>query len=284
MKIKRKAQKILRNSVKQLYSTASIRRSLIRFAVARLSGDYRARLYAEALERPHYGYCVYNAALLAKKLGHKRISILEFGVAGGEGLRSLEYHATQVSRLLSIEIELYGFDTGTGLPDPVDYRDLPYHWQEGFFRMDVEKLKGSLKRAKLVVGDIADTVKTFTATYNPAPIAAIMFDLDFYSSTTASFEIFNIPRSYYLPRVFCYFDDVLGGNVELYNSYTGVLLAIKEFNEGRDEKKIDRAHYLLAKPLQSKWYRQIYVFHDFAHESYNSFIGKRNPQLSLKPV
>ena len=49
-------------------------------------GSYEQRLTIGAVDRPHYGYCVYNAAALAKKLGYRQISVLEFGVAGGVGL------------------------------------------------------------------------------------------------------------------------------------------------------------------------------------------------------
>ena len=37
-------------------------------------------------ERPHYLYCIYNAAILAQRLGLGKISIIEFGVAGGNGI------------------------------------------------------------------------------------------------------------------------------------------------------------------------------------------------------
>ena len=60
-----------------------------------------------------------HGAALAKKLGHRRVSVLEFGVAGGRGLIDLEYHAREVSRELEIEIDVYGFDTGSGLPAPL---------------------------------------------------------------------------------------------------------------------------------------------------------------------
>jgi len=47
---------------------------------------------------------------------------------------SLEDHARQVSQLFSIDIDIYGFDTGEGLPSLLDYRDLPYHWKTGHFK------------------------------------------------------------------------------------------------------------------------------------------------------
>ena len=84
-----------------------------------------------AFERANYAYLVYNAAALAHRLGHQRVSILEFGVAGGNGLLSLERHADWVEKHFPVKIEIYGFDTGEGLPAPVDYRDLQYFCGKG---------------------------------------------------------------------------------------------------------------------------------------------------------
>src|SRR5262245_49184055 len=137
-------------------------------------GSYKQRVLLGAVDRPHYAYCVYNAAVLARKLGYQRISVLEFGVAGGNGLINLEYHAQEVSRLLSIDVDIYGFDTGEGLPEPVDHRDLPYHWKKGFYRMDVPKLKSKLKKATLVLGCIENTSLNFFEKYTPAAIGAVV--------------------------------------------------------------------------------------------------------------
>ena len=37
-------------------------------------------------DRPHYGYTMMKAAMLAKNLGYSRVTIIEFGVANGAGL------------------------------------------------------------------------------------------------------------------------------------------------------------------------------------------------------
>jgi hypothetical protein len=256
---------------------------VIRLLVSTFSRDYRLCLLTEALDRPHYAYCMYQGALLAKKLGHKRISVIEFGVAGGGGLVNLEQHASKISKLLAIEIELYGFDSAAGLPEPVDYRDLPYHWKKGFFQMNLEELQSKLKFSRLIIGDVRHTIRDFAETQRPAPVAAIMFDLDFYSSTKAALDIFNIRPCYYLPRVYCYFDDILGGPSELYNDHTGALLAIREFNEAQPTKKLDRARYLVSTPLPSRWCYKIYILHDFSHEAYNTFTSKDDQQLVLQP-
>jgi hypothetical protein len=141
--------------------------------------------------------------------------VIEFGVAGGSGLLSLEFHAEQISKELGIEIEVYGFDTAEGLPSSIDWRDLPYCWKKGFYRMDFEKLHKRLRFAKLVIGDVMDTAEWFFKDYHPAPVAAVLHDLDYYSSTAAALRIFNADDTFLLPRVFNYFDDIIGSNIEL---------------------------------------------------------------------
>ena len=70
---------------------------IISIKLARI-GSYGFRLKIGAVERPAYGYIIYNAARLARKLNHARISILEFGVAGGRGLLNLEPKHSSVRR------------------------------------------------------------------------------------------------------------------------------------------------------------------------------------------
>ena len=242
-------------------------------------GSYFSRLLMGAIDRPHYGYCVYNGASLAKKLGYHGVSILEFGVADGQGLLNLEECAKRIKKLLSIDITIYGFDTGEGLPEPLDYKDLPYHWKKNFYRMDVQQLKKQLETATLVLGDVKDTIKTFFKDYAPLPIGAILFDLDFYSSTTSALNLFEGDQKYFLPRAFCYFDDVTGSEIELYNDYTGTRLAINEFNKNHEKKKLAKAYHLLEKKAIEEWYHRIWIYHNFEHSKYNNFISKENQQM-----
>lgn len=245
-------------------------------------GGFDFKLYNGLHERPNYAHILTEGALLAKQLGLKRVSAIEFGVAGGNGLLAMERLAEKVEARHGVQFEIYGFDTGKGLPPPVDYRDLPYHWEEGFFAMDVPALQAKLKRAKIVVGDVRETSKTFFQTYNPAPIAAVAHDFDYYSSTIAALQMFNAPAIFFLPRVFCYFDDILGGRIELYNNYTGQLGAISDYNAACCEKKICRPEYMKVIQPQLPWYRQIFVHHDFGHPDYCRFIGRHNQQLALE--
>jgi hypothetical protein len=244
-------------------------------------GSYEFRLSIGAVKRPHYGYCVLNAAKLAARLGHKEISVIEFGVASGNGLLNLEYHVEKVEKLTGIKINIYGFDTGEGLPALLDFRDLPYHWKSGFFNMDKDLLLKKLKRSKVVFGNISSTLDTFLDEYKPAPIGAIFFDLDFYSSTMDAFKIFKGANEYFLPRMFNYFDDIIGSELELYNDFTGERLAISEFNSTHSSKKLSPAYHLTHRSKVERWHHQVYIYHNFKHEKYNDFISGENQQLPL---
>lgn len=257
-------------------------RSIAKRLIARLGlGSFEFRYRIEALQRMQYAYIMYQAAKLATKLRQPRISVLEFGVAGGAGLLWMERYAEEIERIFPVEIEIYGFDTGAGLPPPSDYRDLPYHWKEGFFAMDKAALETKLKRAKLVMGNVADTCATFVRDHNPAPIAAVAHDLDFYSSTVDGLKLFDVNTTHLMPRMFCYFDDTIGSDTELYSDFTGERLAIEDFNTANQMRKIAVPHYLRAREGLGTWRHQIWVCHLFDHPDYNRFVGEENQQLSL---
>ena len=222
-------------------------------------------------ERPHYLYCVYHAAILAQRLGLKKISVIEFGVAGGNGILFLESFAKNIKTETGVEIEIYGFDLGTGLAEPKDYRDLPYWFKKDLYKMDHSSLNSKIKYTKLIIGDVKNTIKEFFKIYNPAPVGVILNDLDYYSSTINSFEIFKTGEDkFYLPRIFCYFDDVIGTENEMYGKDNGQLLAINEFNNSNLGKKINLNQNLLNSNTPYKF--QIYYFHNYDHVDYNKFI------------
>jgi len=243
-------------------------------------GTYDWRVDLGAVDRPAYAYCVREAARLASRLGIDRISVVEFGVAGGKGLLSLERHAAQLSESTGVTIDVYGFDTGRGLPPPSDYRDLPYHWQAGFFAMDEDALRGRLQRAELILGDIEETLGSFVERHRPAPVGAVMHDMDLYSSTTAGLRLFEVDEGHRLPRIFTYFDDIIGDEIALYNDFTGERLAIAEFNQSHPTMKISPAYHLSWRGW-AEWHHQIYVLHDFAHSRYNDFVSRARQQLPL---
>lgn len=249
-------------------------------------GSFKLKLDYDIFPRPHYAFCVYHAARQAELLGLKSISVCEFGVAGGRGLMELESVAAAVEKEVSVSIEIYGFDTGEGLPSPVDYRDLPYVWKEGFYKMDQDALRAKLKRSQLVLGDVRDTAPNFVKDHDPAPMGAMFFDLDFWSSTLDSFKIFSCPDDKILPRVFCYCDDVMSAeDGGLLNDYVGQLAAIRDYNESAEKCKLTQIAGLnWTRRRPARWNEQIYVHHAFAHAKYNTYVhADSNRQLKITP-
>ncbi len=243
-------------------------------------GSFEFRLSINALKRMQYAYICFHAAKLGKKLGYKKISVIEYGVAGGQGLLILEDHILEIEKYFNIEIDIYGFDTGEGLPEPVDYRDLPYHWKKGFYSMNQKNLRDKLKKSKLIIGNIDETSLNFFKDHNPSPIGAVIHDFDFYSSTKTALKMMNDNERFFLPRVFSYFDDTIGNELELYNDYTGERLAINEFNKINNNIKICTPYHLRAlKP--EVWHYQIWICHFFKHSKYNDFVSNEVQKLEI---
>ena len=245
------------------------------------TSQYETKILKSLLPRSHYAYCCLNAAKQASRLGLKKISVIEFGCAGGAGLIDLENICSEITRLTNVNFEIYGFDSGKGLPKPQDYRDLPYHWREGFFKMNQNSLETRLTKAKIIYGDVKNTVKKFFEEYKPATIGCVFHDLDYYSSTKASFQIFERNEKFFLPRSFHYFDDIIGDDIVLYTNYTGERLAIKEFNEKFKNKKFDKCYHLITNIEYKTWYFQIRILHLFDHEKYCHFISTEDQQIPI---
>ena len=100
-------------------------------------------------------------------------------------------HIIEVMKIFAVDIELYGFDAGSGLPSPIDYRDTPHYFKKGLYNMDRGSLEKKLKRTKLVIGEVKDTCGEFFEKYNPAPVACVLHDLDYYSSTIDALSSFR---------------------------------------------------------------------------------------------
>src|SRR5260370_20585571 len=108
------------------------------------------------------------------------------GGAGGRGLLAREGHARAVEELLGIKIDVFGFDLGSGLPEPRDYRDMPYVWRSGYFAMDGKALRDRLRSAEILRGDLSATVPEFIAPPGLPPLGPRAFDPHYYSSTAAA--------------------------------------------------------------------------------------------------
>lgn len=232
------------------------------------------RAGASEADFPQYAYGLIQAVALAGVLDVTAISALEIGVAGGNGLVALERLRDVHAPASGVEIAVAGFDLGSGMPAPHDYRDLPYIWREGFFRMDEPKLRARLQSAELFIGDIAQTGPRYLAG-RPAPIGFISFDVDYYSSTLAAFAaLLDAAPERFLPRVICYFDDTVGPHHEMHSDFTGELLAISEFNAAHGQRKIGKLNGLRHKiaPLDGPWVEGIFVLHLFDHPRYCDYI------------
>jgi len=245
-------------------------------------GTFEFRIALDGVKRPNYGYALLYAAKQARNLGIKKISAIEFGVAAGTGLIELEKMAEKVTKITKVSIDIFGFDMGTGLPAPSDYRDLPYIFKGGFYKMDMQHLQARLKKTtRLILGDVADTIPDFIK-ISIAPVGFAAFDLDFYSSTVHAMKILSAGHYKLLPRVYCYFDDTIGAREELYNEYTGELLAIREFNQQHDDRKIALIHGLIHhRIIKSSWCNAMYALHIFDHPLYNHYIPDQQDEAPL---
>jgi hypothetical protein len=245
------------------------------------STDAKWLVDSHASSRPHYSYCLYHAAVLAKRLGLTDISAIEFGVAGGNGLKFMVDFSELVKRATGVTIHCYGFDTGKGMPPPQGALDLPYWFQSGQYAMNQQALVPAGLLDKVILGDVADTVKTFLKDRKPAPIAAIFADMDYWSSTRDSFHMFADVKNnaqHFMPRIFMYYDDIIGTEVEMYGPYNGQLAAIEEFNKAHKNAKIHLNQNLLHK-LHFRQRYQIYYAHFFDHPLYDKFVGHSDQEV-----
>jgi hypothetical protein len=260
---------LVRSAVRLLARIPGARRVWLKLPV----GGVDLRTEHDIWTRPAYAFGLYAAAELALQLRISAISAIEFGVAGGDGLVMLEQIAAQIGPRFGVKISVYGFDTGTGMPPPRDYRDLPHVWGPGFYKMDESRLRARLRHAELILGDVHQTVPAFLSRANPAPVGFVSFDLDYYSSTKGAFRIFGGSPATRLPRVLSYFDDTIWPLRAYYNEYTGELRAIHEFNAENMDQKICKIHALSwVRAHAAAWNEQMYVCHDFAHPLYTRLI------------
>ena len=110
--------------------------------------QYSAKIKYDLIPRQPYAYGLDLAFSRAQEQGHSKIIIVEFGVASGAGLYNLASIAEKLSEWYSIDYQIYGFDTGQGMPPPLDYRDHPEKYRTGDFpplQLDKSKLPQKLK-------------------------------------------------------------------------------------------------------------------------------------------
>jgi len=245
-------------------------------AAVAMFGGFRSKIAWDLVVRPHYAYGVMHAADQAKLLGLTSVTAIEFGVANGEGLLNLCALARRTEESTGVRVEVVGFDSGVGMPAPLDYRDHPELYLQGDFPMDQRALKKALPpNAELKIGSLSETLIDFFAEGH-APIGFAAIDVDYYSSARDALLLFadDNPNKY-VPVPLLYFDDIM---FETHNEWCGELLAINEFNAAHFSRKIARDRFLPTRRIfkNPRWLQQIYVLHVFDHPLRSDLIRRRD--------
>src|SRR5260370_28869133 len=98
-----------------------------------LFGSYRTKVDFDLANRRQYAWPLLFAADEAKRLRINTVGAIEFGVAAGAGLLNMCALAERTTKATGVEFRIHGFDTGAGMPPPLDYRDQPDRFQRGDF-------------------------------------------------------------------------------------------------------------------------------------------------------
>lgn len=225
-----------------------------------------AAIYHDVFEKAWYAYGVLIAAEQAKRMGLSRVTIVELGVWFGMGLKSLCEICAFLTATTGMEFDIYGFDTGAGLPPVADYRDHPELWGTGDMKMpDFQALAAELPpNCRLLIGDVRETIPKFLAEQaSPeSPVGFVSLDVDLYTSSVDALKLLDADAACLLPAVGVWEDDSYC-NV-LQNSHCGEALAIKHFNDAHELRKIDKKVVRTNRP-QQPWHHMFYFAHIFDH-------------------
>lgn len=263
--------------------TEPVHLNVLALAVA-IFGGFRAKVAFDLVLRQQHAYAILAAADLATELGIREVSLVEFGVAAGAGLNNICELAQRVTRVTDVRFKIYGFDTGAGMPPPCSYRDHPELYQGGDFPMRRDILERSLPaNAQLVIGEIRDTVGPFLREVSAAaPIGFVSIDVDYYSSTRDALAVFEGRAEQYLPRTVLYLDDLEHPS---HNSWCGERLAIREFNEEHDLRKIEQHAFLRSYRVfrNARWIDHMFTLHVLDHASRTTLTEERPATVLTNP-
>lgn len=247
-------------------------------------GSFRAKVDFDLVLRQQHAYAILTCADLARELGIKEVTLVEFGVAAGAGILNICELAERVTKETGVRFRIYGFDTGKGMPPPESYRDHPEIYQQGDFPMNHEALQRSLPdNAKLVIGEISETVGPFLSDLTEeAPIGFISIDVDFYTSTRDALAILDGDADQYLPRVQMYLDDLEHPS---HNSWCGERLAVGEFNERNTLRKIEQHAFLKSYRIfrNARWIDHMFTVHVLDHASRVTLVQERPATVLTNP-
>jgi hypothetical protein len=229
-------------------------------------GSFRSKVAFDLVLRHHHAYGILSVADQAAALGLSQVTLLEFGVAAGAGILNMADVSRQVTKVTGIAFQIYGFDTGKGMPPPTSARDHPELYQAGDFVMSIDRLQPALpENVHLIIGDIAATVPEFLKQLGPsAPVGFVSLDVDYYSSSVDALTVFAGAPELYLPRTCMYVDDLEDPS---HNSFCGEQLAIHEFNAGHELRKIEHHTFLRSSRVfqRAPWIDHMYTLHVLDH-------------------
>ena len=260
--------------------TEPLHLNLVSLFVA-MFGSFRCKVAFDLVIRQQHAYGILAAADIAKAQGNATVALLEFGVASGAGLLNICHVAKLVTAATGINFLIFGFDTGKGMPPPRSYKDHPELYQEGDFPMDSVALEARLPpNAKLLLGELTDTVPQFLATTDSTvPIGFVSIDVDYYSSTVDALRVLDGIPQRYLPRVPIYLDDV---HFDSHNSWCGELLAVNEFNQAHEFRKIEPHAFFRGSRIMknASWIDHMVTLHVLDHPA-RSMLERSRDTISL---
>jgi len=229
-------------------------------------GSFRKKIAYDLVIRPQHAFGLLNAADQAKLRGFTDVTIVEFGVANGAGLMNLIAIAEKVTKETGVRIHIYGFDTGEGMPEPIDYRDHPEYYNTGDFPMNKALLEEKIKgKATIIYGPIKEKISEFISNVSDKnPIGFVSIDVDYYSSTKDVLELFKAKATSFLPLTYVYLDDI---SMPHHNEKCGELLAISEFNEEQPLRQLSYHQFFENQRIfkNGNWVKQLYYFHVLDH-------------------
>jgi hypothetical protein len=240
-------------------------------------GSFRAKVTFDLVRRRPLAFGLLQAADWARECSVSKITAIELGVANGAGIVNMCSLAAKITQVTGVSFDIVGFDTGTGMPPPKDFRDHPEFYGTGDFPMENRDVlqKRLPANAKIVIGDVSETIKPFLK--DCTTIGFVSVDVDYYHSTVEALKLLDAAPEKYLPWVVMYFDDV---EYDRHNPFCGELAAIEDFNIGHADRKIAKFNFLRQRRIfqRASWIDHMYIAHIFGH---NFRSGKRRQQAVL---
>lgn len=229
-------------------------------------GSVTKKIEYDCVPRQPYAFGIMTAAKHAQSQGIGRLTIIEFGVAAGAGLLNMCAIAGMVTHETGVEFDIVGFDSGEGMPPPVDYRDHPEKYFTGDFPL-VQRdglLRALPPNARILFGPLPASLEEAKRQFT-SPIGFVSVDVDYYWSAAECLGVFTWEPHRYLPSVPVYFDDVQDLDD---NEYCGELLAIREFNQTATHRKLVPMNFLSRLRIfkHAVWHGQMFYAHVLDHE------------------